>query len=273
MKVYIACLTTFIVVAASACGSQRGETEVGSRQDPLSRKAASGDIEPTVDDGTGGHAPGRPAAIGDLTEPDAGDAAVAVPPACPPQRWDLVLGAGRKCSDFAGRHGNGTWTAASTIPGAPPSLSETHCALTFVPDAPACLAGSVTDVVTLTCAERHTVTERSALCAANPAECNVAPLAEAGATKPFAPEDFCTSIIPKILPDGGNVGYAGGCSSCGVVYDNTLYITNPIDQPTIATSVTTSEGIVVPLHFNGVAKTTFAVPLSGNYQPGTVSIW
>jgi hypothetical protein len=263
MKPYIACLTTFATVALLACGADRGESEVGSRKDPLSRKAASGDIAPTVDDGTStGRLPGRN--LKELAMLDA-------PITCAPQRFDLVVAPGRTCADFVGHVGNGTWSSAPIFPDGPPSFRDSHCALTFVPDAPACEPGSPY-VFGLSCAEQHSIAFRSAECAADPAKCTVTPTTVDGGTMPFQEEPDCAPPDPDsgIIP----MGYVGGCSSCGEVFGNTLYITNPYGSSVpIATSVTKSDGTKQELQFTGVGNASFAVPLSGSYSPGPVAIW
>jgi hypothetical protein len=271
MKVYIACLTTFTAVAMLACGSDRGPDGVGSSEERLVRKGVLTDPGAVYVDDAGTKDTGdrfnTKLPVGDLAAVDSPTG----PTSCAPQRWDLVA-EGRTCFDFAGRVSNGLWTVAPIFPDGPPSLRNTHCALTFIPDAPGCARVPAYEAFHLSCSELRSLTERSAACAANPAACSVSATSDTSEAIPFKAQDDCS--VPDTGPDSSGGGYIGGCGACGAVYGNTLYITNPFNSySTIATTVTKSDGTTQQLQFSGVGSSSFSVPLSGSYTSGTVPIW
>jgi hypothetical protein len=185
---------------------------------------------------------------------------------CAPTRYDITTNL-RNCSALAMTTSTGTWSVASIFPGAPAAVRDTHCAATWRGIYPTCAPPNVS-ALALNCKERKSKRLRSPECAADPTQCNVtatvATVTDAGSPPPSS----CDSSY-LIMPGG----YVGGCDSCGFVSGGMLYISNPYDDVSLRTNVTTAGGGAEQLNVSIPGNTTTAVSVSSSYLDGWVFVW
>ncbi len=272
MNVRIAAAAALLGLPFVACSGTSPEEEgVGASDQSLVRAETTGTYATAPTSDAGGKDAsvygGYPIKSGGVTEtapPPSG------PSACAPVRYDIVL-KGRACWELARRTSHGLWTVAPLYPDAPAAIRDTRCAVTFIPDAPACEDEDPASALGLSCGEMHATSRRSAECAANPAQCASSASFD-GLNKPSEqlPEPACE--VPDTGVDTKPGNSVGGCDSCGVVYGGILYVTNPYDDTTLNVGLTTA-GTPTPTVLNVAPYSSFAMPVGSTYATGPVSVW
>jgi hypothetical protein len=189
---------------------------------------------------------------------------------CAPVRVDVTT-FGRKCWDLAKTTPTGTWNVAPIFSSAPTEIRDTHCALTWLAKSPTCAPPDLS-ALALNCQERHSATERSAACAADPGQCSTSGSATAVAPENIKTAKSSTPCDPIVIDGGIPGGYVGGCDSCGIINGGILYLTNPYSSGTILTNVTTVSGngqLTVSMPANSSA----AISVGPSYIDGPVYVW
>lgn len=187
---------------------------------------------------------------------------------CAPARWDIALDT-RTCGDLPRTTSKGVWSAVPLFPDAPESFRDKHCAVTFTPTTSSCEVEEPYVPLELSCREAHSVVERSAACAADPAACTGSgsiPVSKPGSSKPF-PGPICTVVT---IDGGSPANNVPGCDSCGEISSGgLLYLSNPFNFGNIW--MQTPNGSVQPL--NATPNSSFVVNVGTAYGTGAVKIW
>lgn len=217
-----------------------------------------------------------------------GEIAAAADLPCTTTLFDIVA-SGRTCAAFAKTTTTGTWSAGSSLPGAPAAIRDTHCLLIWTPTS-ACAAPDYA-ALGMSCVERRTFTAHRE-CASGTSCAATGEILTTKQSMPAGAEPcpstsgpvFFAAPPPKDPPDpppgpdpwdGGTPGgYVGGCDACGIVNGGNLYITNPYGATTILVNVT-PVGTSTPqqLQIQAPATSTFAYPIGSGYQQTTAFVW
>lgn len=151
-------------------------------------------------------------------------------PKCPLYAFDFALSPDdtRTCASFTFTTKAGRWTSGYTFASAPSGIRERRCHVAFRSTLAACTKPDPADLK-LDCKEGLSFAPSKSVLTAPAIRFNSSPSSVKPADVPLA----CNRAY---LPGGGSMSamsYTGGCTSCGSIFGNTLFVNFPLDVATV----------------------------------------